>query len=39
LFVPSASPLFGELPTRLVPELLGVEQDTVEIEDDGIDHE
>jgi hypothetical protein len=30
--------LVGELLARLVPDLLGIEQDAVQVEDDGCDH-
>ena len=35
---PAGAPLLRDLPARLVPELLGVEQDSVEVEDDRLDH-
>ena len=38
LAVPAAAALAGELLAHLVPDLLGVEQDAVEVEDDGVDH-
>jgi hypothetical protein len=36
--VPAAAALGGELLARFVPDLLGVEQDAVEVEDDRGDH-
>ena len=38
LLVPAAAALLGELLAGLVPDLLGVEQDAVEVEDDRFDH-
>ena len=38
LVVPAAAALLGELLAGLVPDLLGVEQQAVEIEDDRLDH-
>jgi hypothetical protein len=35
--VPAAAPLPGELPAGLVPDMLRVHEDTVEVEDDGLD--
>src|SRR5207302_537390 len=35
---PAAAALARELLADLVPELLGVEEDAVEVEDDGLDH-
>ena len=35
---PATAAFLGDLAPRLVPQLLGVEQDAVEIEDDGLDH-
>ena len=38
VLVPAAAALLGELLAGLVPHLLGVEQDAVEVEDDRLDH-
>jgi hypothetical protein len=35
---PAGAPLLGEPAAGLVPELFGVEQDSVEVEDDRFDH-
>ena len=37
--VPAAATLLGELLANLVPDVFGVDQDPVEVEDDGFDHE
>jgi hypothetical protein len=36
--VPAAAALFGELLAGLVPDLLGVEQEAVQVEDDALNH-
>ena len=36
--VPAPAALARELLAHLVPDLLGVEQDAVEVEDDRLDH-
>ena len=36
--VPAGAPLADEPLAHLVPDLLGVEQQAVEVEDDGLDH-
>ncbi len=38
LLVPAPAALADELLARPVPDLLGVDQDSVEVEDDGVDH-
>ena len=38
LLVPAPAALADELLARRVPDLLGVDQDSVEVEDDGVDH-
>ena len=37
-FVPAAAALARELFAHLVPDVLGLEQDAVEVEHDGLDH-
>ena len=36
--MPAAATLAGELLAHLVPDLLGIQQEAVEVEDDGVDH-
>jgi hypothetical protein len=36
--MPAAAALLRQLLARAVPDLLGVEQHAVEVEDDGVDH-
>ena len=36
--VPAAAALAGELLAHVVPDLLAVDDDAVEVEDDGVDH-